>query len=185
MLKFIIMGIVSFSFILCILIAVGFICFKICKYFGADISYEDYNILSISDIIDNNNFKSHFTNEMENEYNIFKNICNRTNEKLIHHYKVNSNFKMYFCYNGKNKISVLCQKHSYLTKECVLSFINDNMNVLARKSCAIDDDMIEHLLTQNRIKTNIIKKTEIISNLIKEEKEKSKIDLGMYYKKED
>ena len=59
------------------------------------------------------------------------------------------------------------------------------MDVLSRKECAIDNDEFEYLLTQNAIKTNIINKTEIVSKLIKQEKEKTKIDLGMYYKKED
>ena len=181
------MGIITFIFITCLIISISFLLFKLNNYFGWDIFYKNYGLLSFNDIINDDTNKSYFNKEMEEEFNIFKNICNKTNEKLIHYYRVSSIRKMYFCYNGSNKIFLLYQLSHYIVKDKTIHFINENMDVLSRKECAIDNDDFEYLLTQNAIKTNIINKTEIVSKLIKQEKENLKNNFNIndsenYYK---
>ena len=66
------MGIITFIFITCLIISISFLLFKLNNYFGWDILYKNYGLLSFNDIINDDTNKSYFNKEMEEEFNIFK-----------------------------------------------------------------------------------------------------------------
>lgn len=149
----------------------GIILFKLSNYFGWDLNFN--NFVDKYKILTDNYYIKFFDNDTYQEFLIFKSFALKSeSKKLVHRYIPKCGtirYYIYFCWFFGKQPFILITRTNYDNN---ISYIYENMEMLRRKSYGLDEDDLGELVKKNVFNKSSNESLKIISEKIKEEKNK-------------
>ena len=149
----------------------GIILFKLSNYFGWDLEFN--NFVDKYKILTDNYYIKFFDNDTYKEFLVFKSFALKSeSKKLVHRYIPKCGtiiYHIYFCWFFGKQPFILLTRTNYDNN---ISYIYENMEMLRRKSYGLDEDDLGELVKKNVFNKSSNESLKIISEKIKEEKNK-------------
>lgn len=161
----------TIGFIIIPFTILGIILFKLSNYFGWDLNFN--NFVDKYKILTDNYYIKFFDNDIYQEFLVFKSFALKSeSKKLVHRYIPKCGtirYYIYFCWFFGKQPFILITRTNYDNN---ISYIYENMEMLRRKSYGLDEDDLGELVKKNIFNKSSNESLKIISEKIKEEKNK-------------